>query len=58
MTLNEKMELMIKYMHLKISERDWHGVADCAMDLREMEVEKKYWDAVVKPLEGRLHGET
>lgn len=30
-------ELLIEYMQLKISEEDWHGVADAAMDLREMD---------------------
>lgn len=42
MTIQERMDFMIKYMQVKIEERDWHGVADAAMDLREMEVEAKY----------------
>lgn len=28
---------MVQYLLLKVEERDWHGVADAAMDLREME---------------------
>ena len=28
---------MINYLDLKVSERDWHGVADAAMDLREID---------------------
>jgi hypothetical protein len=27
---------MLEYLQLKIRQRDWHGVADAAMDLREM----------------------
>jgi hypothetical protein len=27
---------------MKIIEEDWHGVADAAMDLREIEIELKY----------------
>lgn len=29
--------LYIRYLELKVKERDWHGVADAAMDLREIE---------------------
>jgi hypothetical protein len=32
--------VMLEYMQLMIARRDWHGVADAAMDLREMEAEK------------------
>lgn len=28
---------MIAYLILKINDEDWHGVADAAMDLREIE---------------------
>jgi len=31
------IEVMIAYLMLKIKQRDWHGVADAAMDIREME---------------------
>lgn len=37
LTINEKLELMEAYLKLKVQERDWHGVADAAMDLRELE---------------------
>ena len=30
-------EVMIAYLMLKVKQRDWHGVADAAMDIREME---------------------
>lgn len=30
-------EVMIEYLFLKIRQEDWHGVADAAMDIREME---------------------
>lgn len=30
-----------EYLLMKFAEADWHGVADCAMDLRELDVETK-----------------
>jgi hypothetical protein len=27
---------MVDYLHLKLSQEDWHGVADAAMDIREI----------------------
>ena len=30
-------EVMVAYLMLKVRQRDWHGVADAAMDIREME---------------------
>ena len=36
MSLEEKIALMKKYLLLKFEEGDWHGVADAAMDLREL----------------------
>lgn len=42
MTLQERKDFMIVYLKLKIEEQDWHGVADAAMDLREIEVELKF----------------
>ena len=35
--LIERRERMINYLKLKVEESDWHGVADAAMDLREIE---------------------
>ena len=40
--INELLKLvnqkqgMINYLHLKLSQEDWHGVADAAMDIREI----------------------
>jgi len=42
MTTSERKEFMITYLRLKVQEQDWHGVADAAMDLREIEVELKF----------------
>ena len=42
MTLKADKELLIKYLVMKVSEEDWHGVADAAMDLRELEVAIKW----------------
>lgn len=35
------MEVMTAYLMLKVRQRDWHGVADAAMDIREMEAREK-----------------
>jgi len=32
-------EILIQYLHVMIARCDWHGVADVAMDLRELEAE-------------------
>jgi len=37
-----RKNFMIEYLKLKVTEEDWHGVADAAMDLREIEVELKF----------------
>ena len=36
-TLEDKKETMINYLNLKVKECDWHGVADAAMDIREID---------------------
>lgn len=33
---------LILYMRMKVDLEDWHGVADAAMDLREIEAQLKY----------------
>ena len=33
-------EVMVQYLLLKVRQQDWHGVADAAMDMREMEAKK------------------
>ena len=35
--IRRRYKLMRRYLKLKVAERDHHGVADAAMDLREME---------------------
>jgi len=37
--------VMLNYLQLMIARKDWHGVADAAMDLREMEAETKQKEA-------------
>jgi hypothetical protein len=39
--LEEQIQALINYMQLKIKQRDWHGVADSAMDIRELEAKKE-----------------
>jgi len=34
------LEIMQAYLMLKVRQADWHGVADAAMDIREMEARK------------------
>jgi len=41
MSQASETEVMIAYLMLKIKQRDWHGVADAAMDIREMEAREK-----------------
>lgn len=36
--VQEKIELMKKYLLMKFYEEDWHGVMDAAADLRELVV--------------------
>lgn len=33
--------VMIEYLLVMVARNDWHGVADAAMDLREMEAERQ-----------------
>ena len=33
--------VMIEYLLVMVARSDWHGVADAAMDLREMEAERQ-----------------
>lgn len=40
--LRSKRAKMIAHLNLKVEEGDWHGVADAAMDLREIEVAIAY----------------
>ncbi len=39
--LEGQRKIFIAYLHIKIREEDWHGVADIAMDLRELDAETK-----------------
>lgn len=33
----KQKEILVQYLYVKIAQEDWHGVADAAMDIREME---------------------
>lgn len=37
MSPQERHAILLAYLKMKVEERDWHGVADAANDLREME---------------------
>lgn len=34
-------QILLEYMQVMIALQDWHGVADVAMDLRELEAKNK-----------------
>ena len=38
-TLDRRRTTLIAYLTMKVDERDWHGVADAAMDLRELDAQ-------------------
>jgi hypothetical protein len=46
MTFKEQIAVIEQDLQEKLCRRDWHGVMDCAADLRELEAKEK----------GRLHG--
>ena len=33
-----KRDTLVQYLIMKVDDEDWHAVADCAMDLRELDV--------------------
>jgi len=45
-------ETLIAYLTMKVAEQDWHGVADAAMDLRELDAEYRGADKSAKLLIG------
>ncbi len=51
-TLACQKDKLVEYMKMKIDKEDWHGVADAAMDVRELEASMKILDNYLK---GVLH---
>jgi hypothetical protein len=41
MTFKEQIEAIEQDLQGKLYRRDWHGVMDCAADLRELEAKEK-----------------
>jgi len=39
--LEHQREVLVSYLKVKMHTEDWHGVADVAMDLRELDAERK-----------------
>lgn len=39
--LESEIQSLLTYSVLKIKQRDWHGVADAMMDIRELEAKKE-----------------
>lgn len=53
--LESKIQHLISYINLKITLRDWHAVADAAMDIRELEAKiQVYKDPGVFDEQNRL----
>lgn len=50
----EARELLIEYLKLKVHEEDWHGVADAAMDLRELDAYERGLDQLEHELDCEL----
>lgn len=44
-----KKEVLVTYMRLKIELEDWHGVADVANDIRELEARFPHLKAAHQP---------
>ena len=40
---------MVDYLRLKLAQEDWHGVADAAMDIREIEAKLQ----LLKEMQGK-----
>ena len=38
---NFQREILMHYLQVMFARGDWHGVADAAMDIRELEAEQK-----------------
>jgi hypothetical protein len=41
---NIQKQILLEYMQVMITLQDWHGVADVAMDLRELEAKNKNYN--------------
>jgi len=40
----DQKDTLLQYLQVMIERRDWHGVADVAMDLRDIEAEERAWE--------------
>jgi len=47
-SLESEIQELLTYAQLKIKQRDWHGVADAMMDIRELEAKKQLLVELVK----------
>jgi hypothetical protein len=53
MNLRVDVEELINYIHLKIRQRDWHGVSDAANDIREIEAKISVLKAIQEKEAGK-----
>ncbi len=40
-SLDVQKQIMLEYLQIMIAREDWHGVADAAMDLRDMAIQQR-----------------
>jgi len=45
--LQKRRDSLVAYLGMKIEAEDWHGVADAAMDLREIDAELSVYRSLV-----------
>lgn len=39
--VDQRIDLMVEYLRMRLELGDWHGVMDAAADLRELEAERR-----------------
>ena len=45
--LKKRLDRMKSYLELKVDEEDWHGIADAAMDIREIVAEIRCISSII-----------
>lgn len=45
--IDAQIAQLTQYLLVKVKSKDWHAVADAAMDIRELESEKRAADKIV-----------
>ena len=45
-TIDKSIMTLTTYLLCKVNDNDWHGVADAAMDIRDLEAKKKVYQSL------------